>query len=222
MKSIEEIPVKHFIKQYVKELNVNKHIMLLYFEDDYVQFHTKIAILPKIGFIWGSTESLVDIYCGMYSVMKNKGIDLTPTPENIRITIKAIAAHEIGHMLDKGIKDNMIKSLCSTVDIGDYVESSGNSIEKFLNCRVIIHDENLNNRILNFKKLLVERESNAWQNAKEIMKFENSHEENMFNLLKEYCLATYNNHNLSSILNEYKGIKGNRNLAKMLRYIESQ
>lgn len=217
IESIEVLGGKNFIKQCAKDFNVDKNIVVIFSEDDYVEFHTKAMFIPKFGFIWGSTESLVNIYCGMYSVMKNKKIDLSPTPENIKTTTKIIVAHEIGHILDKGIAQNVINSMYSIIDIADYIEASGRNIDLFINRKVIVKDEDLNSQILNLKKILIEREAIAWNYAKELVDFKNPHEKKMFTMLREYCLATYNSKSLGSILAEYSTLKPFRNLINYTR-----
>ncbi|MEG2058132.1 MAG: hypothetical protein RRZ84_09570, partial [Romboutsia sp.] len=59
------------------------------------------------------------------------------------------------------------------------------------------------NCVIRLKKNLIDRESKAWEIARDFLIFNNEEETLIFNKMKQYALATYNFGNLKNIVKEH-------------------
>lgn len=62
--------------------------------------------------------------------------------------------------------------------------------------------KDLEESVVSLKKNLIERESTAWEIAKNIMNFKSEKEKFLFSKIREYALATYNYGDLKTIVKE--------------------
>ncbi len=170
-----------------------------------VQFQAKPSILDKNkGKVKGSNFSLITIYNLMYSCMNNRGVDLEPTPQNLKILLKAIVSHEVGHLLDEGLRGNVSEYVQIVIDTVDDMKKAGINVSNLLKIEnKMIAEESIKDKMYQIKRILIERETTAWYIARNILIFENEQEERIFNLTKECALATYNAIGIREVVIQY-------------------
>lgn len=168
----------------------------------YNKNHTKFIVK-------GSKSGLIKLYTNLYENMKHKNIDIEPTEESIKATLKAVIAHEIGHALDTELIISSNKQKDIVKQFGNYI--SGISVDynlKKMDFNILFitdstKQEDIKDSIDDMKKTLIYRETNAWNIGRNIIKFDNYKEEEMFNILKEFSLATYNQINKNYLTTSY-------------------
>ena len=191
---------KKLFKNCIKEFNtkIDKKVHLYYSNKK----DTPICALPKLRMLLVSKVGFLSFCYNFYfyvNTFNSYNIDISE--ENLRIIAKCVCSHEIGHILDESISNNrwqhskiladiMEKMMYYNIDISreDYYK---NNLPKDLEESVIF-----------FKKNLIERESIAWEIAKNIMNFNNEKEKFLFSKIREYALATYNYGDLKTIVKE--------------------
>lgn len=191
---------KKLFKNCIKEFNtkIDKKVHLYYSNKK----DTPICALPKLRMLLVSKVGFLSFCYNFYfyvNTFNSYNIDISE--ENLKIIARCVCSHEVGHILDESISNNrwqhskiladiMEKMMYYNIDISreDYYK---NNLPKDLEESVIF-----------FKKNLIERESIAWEIAKNIMNFNNEKEKFLFSKIREYALATYNYGDLKTIVKE--------------------
>ena len=191
---------KKLFKNCIKEFNtkIDKKVHLYYSNKK----DTPICALPKLRMLLVSKVGFLSFCYNFYfyvNTFNSYNIDISE--ENLKIIARCVCSHEVGHILDESISNNrwqhskiladiMEKMMYYNIDISreDYYK---NNLPKDLEESVIF-----------FKKNLIERESIAWEIAKNIMNFNSEKEKFLFSKIREYALATYNYGDLKTIVKE--------------------
>ena len=199
MLSYCELGEKTLLKNSLKNLNINKRVHLYYSKSNNIP----ICALPKLRIILSSKQGFLS-FCYNFFIFTNtySNNHLSISTPNIKSIAKFVISHEVGHILDPDISLARI----------EYSNILSNIVDKLIEYDVDINDNNfykcnlpieLENCVLDLKRNLISRESKAWDIAKSFLEFENSHEEYLFNKIREYALATYNFGNLKNIVRDH-------------------
>ncbi len=183
--------LKKLFKKNIKELNIDRKIFLYYSK----KRHIPICAMPNLNLIMASNKSFLN-FCYSFNNFYNKKIQLNN--ENINLISKIVIAHEIGHILDEKIYKN--KAQYSLI-ISKLIETMLNYNFDFNNLNNLPYEIEIN--LLELKKNIIERETNAWEIGKNILNFSNENEIILFNKMKEYALATYNYGNYKNIIKDH-------------------
>lgn len=197
---------KKLFKSSLKSLSLNKRIFLFYFKYKNIP----ICALPRLRSILTSRASFLSFCYNFFNFVNSNGVCVEINPDSLSLIAKFIVSHEVGHIVDKNIyksKEQYTAIIYSIIDklIEYNIDVSNNNIHK-----ENIPDD-LEKSLIALKKNLIDREVIAWNNAKLMVNLKNSHEEFIFNKVKEYALATYNFGNLKSVVKEH-------NIDTILRY----
>lgn len=191
---------KKLFKNFIKEFNskIDKKVHLYY-------SHRKdmpICALPKLKVLLISKIGFLSFCYNFYFYVNTFDYyNISISQENLKIIAKCVISHEIGHILDDSISNNKFENSKILTDI----------IQKMIDYNIDISKDDYNKNTLPkeledsvviFKKNLVERESTAWEIAKNIIDFKSEKEKFIFNKIREYALATYNYGDLKTIVKE--------------------
>ena len=191
---------KKLFKNCVKEFNskIDKKVHLYYSNKK----DTPICALPKLKLLLISKVGFLSFCYNFYfyvNTFNSYNIDISE--ENLRIIAKCVCSHEIGHILDESISNNRwqhSKILTDIIDKMLYYEIDISKDDYYKNNL----PKDLEESVIFFKKNLIERESIAWEIAKNIMDFNSQKERFLFSKIREYALATYNYGDLKTIVKE--------------------
>ncbi|MBN9646379.1 hypothetical protein J0L31_05225 [Terrisporobacter glycolicus] len=191
---------KKLFKNCVKDFNskIDKKVHLYYSNKK----DTPICALPKLRMLFVTRIGFLSFCYNFYfyvNTFNYYNIDISE--ENLKIIAKCVCSHEVGHILDNSISNNKWEHSKILTDI----------IEKMINYNIDISKEDyyknnlpkdLEESVVSLKKNLIERESTAWEIAKNIMNFKSEKEKFLFSKIREYALATYNYGDLKTIVKE--------------------
>lgn len=191
---------KKLFKNCIKEFNskIDKKVHLYYSNKK----DTPICALPKLKLLLISKVGFLSFCYNFYfyvNTFNSYNIDISE--ENLRIIAKCVCSHEIGHILDESISNNRwqhSKILTDIIDKMLYYEIDISKDDYYKNNL----PKDLEESVIFFKKNLIERESIAWEIAKNIMDFNSQKERFLFSKIREYALATYNYGDLKTIVKE--------------------
>lgn len=187
---------KNCIKEFNSKIDKKVHLYYSYKKD------TPICALPKFKMLLVSKIGFLSFCYNFYfyvNTFNSYNIDISE--ENLKIIAKCVCSHEIGHILDENISTNRWQHSKILTDI----------IEKMMYYNIDISKEDyykdnlpkeLEESVIVFKKNLIERESIAWEIAKNIINFNTEKEKFLFSKIREYALATYNYGDLKTIVKE--------------------
>lgn len=189
---------KKLFKSSLKSLSLNKRVFLFYFKYKNIP----ICALPRLRSILASRHSFLSFCYNFFNFVNSNGVCVEISPDSLSLIAKFIVSHEVGHIVDKNIyrsKEQYTAIIYSIIDkiIKYNIDVSNNNIHK-----ENIPDD-LEKSLIALKKNLIDREVTAWNNAKSMVNLKDSHEEFIFNKVKEYALATYNFGNLKSVVKEH-------------------
>ena len=170
---------KKLFKNFIKEFNskIDKKVHLYY-------SHRKdmpICALPKLKVLLISKIGFLSFCYNFYFYVNTFDYyNISISQENLKIIAKCVISHEIGHILDDSISNNKFENSKILTDI----------IQKMIDYNIDISKDDYNKNTLPkeledsvviFKKNLVERESTAWEIAKNIIDFKSEKEKFIFN-----------------------------------------
>lgn len=194
----QELGEKKLLKKSLSNLNINKKVYLYYSK----RRNIPICTLPNFKLILSSKLGFLS-FCYNFFTFINVDKNIIPiNSPNIQSIAKFVLSHEVGHILDPDIsksKEEYSKILSDIVD------------------KIIEYDIDINNTdfykgnipydlemcVVQLKKNLIDRESKAWDIARDFLVFRDNDEKLIFNKMKEYALATYNFGNLKNIVKEH-------------------
>ncbi|MEG0050689.1 MAG: hypothetical protein RR712_00800 [Terrisporobacter sp.] len=191
---------KKLFKNCLKDFNdkIDKRVYLYYSK----RKDTPICALPRFKMLLVSKIGFLSFCYNFYFYVNNFNYyNITISEENLEIIAKCVCSHEVGHIMDDSINSNRWEHSKILTDI----------TEKMIDYNIDISDDNykknnlpidLEKSVIIFKRNLVERESIAWEIAKDIVTLKNDKERFMFDKIKEYALATYNYGDLKTIVKE--------------------
>ncbi len=188
---------KKIMKEIVRNINANKKPYLIYFKKKFIP----ICTLPNLRLILVSKQGFISFCYNFFSFLHSKNIFLNISYKNVFLIAKFVIYHEVGHILDKDIKDNKI-------EYNQLVKTLLNNLIKY---DIDIDIDNLHKKnlppdiedcVIKLKKNLINREVKAWQIASNLIDFEDKNEKLIFDNMKEYALATYNFGNIKNIIHE--------------------
>lgn len=191
---------KKLFKNCIKEFNskIDKKVHLYYSNKK----DTPICALPKLKMLLVSKIGFLSFCYNFYfyvNTFSSYNIDISE--ENLKIIAKCVCSHEIGHILDESISNNRwqhSKILTDIIDKMLYYDIDISKDDYYKNNL----PKDLEESVIFFKKNLIERESIAWEIAKNIMDFNSQKERFLFSKIREYALATYNYGDLKTIVKE--------------------
>lgn len=179
---------KKIFKDALKEINSNKKIFLIYSK----KRNIPLSAIPTFRLILSSKASFLN-FCYSFCNFYNNEIDINE--ENLSNIIKFIIAHETGHILDKNLdktKQDFINNLYKLMDLCVKYNFSKDNVPY-----------EIDDIVLDLKKILINREVTAWNIASDLIDFDNDYEVELFNKIKNYALATYNSLNFNSLSKQY-------------------
>ncbi len=191
---------KKLFKNYIKEFNsvINKKVYLYYSNKK----SSPVCALPQFRLVIISRNSFLSFCYNFYFYVNTfDSFNINISQENLNIIAKCVCSHEIGHLLDDSISHNKQQ----------YAKILSDILQKMMDYDIDVFDidsckknlpKDLEDCVITFKKNLVNRESIAWEIAKNIITFKNEHEKFIFSKIREYALATYNYGNLNTIIKE--------------------
>lgn len=207
----ENIGGEKYVNDLFKSFDIDGNVKFRFYKKLPVPFH--VRPLGKNSYtkfaVAGSKSDLISLYISLYENMKHRDIDIEPTADNVKALLKIVLAHEIGHVLDDKLQVTSEKEKDIAKTYGSYI---GNIKVNFdfesmkLNIIPDMHNENTEASVYDMKKTLIYRETNAWIIARNIMNFDNDKEKHMFNILREYALATYNQIDASFVARYYLAV----------------
>lgn len=121
---------------------------------------------------------------------------------SINSIAKFVLSHEIGHILDPDISQSK----------EEYANILSNIVDKIIEYNIDINKidfykdnipYDLEECVIRLKKNLINRESKAWDIARDFLNIKDDKEKLIFSKMKEYALATYNFGNLKNIIREH-------------------
>ncbi|MGL5328390.1 MAG: hypothetical protein ACRDD7_03910 [Peptostreptococcaceae bacterium] len=194
-----ELEEKKLFKKSLKELNLDKKVYLYYSHSGNIP----ICALPKFKFVLVSRQGFLSFCFNFFSFVKmssHKNIAITTS--NIKLIAQCIISHEVGHILDPDISNAKFEysDILSSI-IDKLIEYNIDITESDFHKKNVPYD--LEMHVLELKKILINRESKAWDIGYSLLKFETEKDKIIFNNLKEYALATYNFGNLKNIIKEH-------------------
>lgn len=207
----EDIGGEKYVNNLFESFDTDKNIKFKFYKSLPVPFHARPVDKEKYTkfAVAGSKSNLIELYTCVYENMKHRYINIEPTVDNVKALIKATIAHEIGHVLDDQLQATSEKEKEIAKIYGSYIGVIKVDFD-FRNFKINIipdtHNENTEASVYDMKKTLIYRETNAWIIARNIMDFENENEKYIFNVLKEYALATYNQINANFLARYYLAV----------------
>ncbi|MEG2246939.1 MAG: hypothetical protein RSC84_05805 [Peptostreptococcaceae bacterium] len=195
--SYKDLGEKKIMKQLIHDIEIDKKLYMFYFKRKFVP----ICTLPKLRIIFVSKHGFISFCYNFFSFLHSKNVFINVSCKNLLSIAKFILYHEVGHILDKSIKENK----------SEHSQLVKIFINKLIEYDIDIDIDNLHKKnlppdieecVINLKKNLISRESIAWKIAYDMISFEDKNEELIFNNMREYALATYNFGNIKNIINE--------------------
>lgn len=191
---------KKLFKNCIKEFNskIDKKVHLYYSNKK----DTPICALPKLRMLLVSKVGFLSFCYNFYfyvNTFNSYNIDISE--ENLKIIARCVCSHEVGHILDESISNNRWQHSKILADIMEKMMYYNIDISREDNYKNNL-PKDLEESVIFFKKNLIERESIAWEIAKNIMNFNSEKEKFLFSKIREYALATYNYGDLKTIVKE--------------------
>lgn len=189
---------KKLLKRSIKELNIDKRVYLYYSK----YRNIPICTLPRLKLILSSRSGFVSFCYNFFTFANASSNNIAISPSSISTISKFVLSHEIGHILDPKIYDTKL----------EYSQILSNIVDLLIKYDIDITQNNfyksnlpldLENAVLDLKKNLIDRESRAWDIARDFLVFENKEDELIFNKMREYALATYNFGNIKNVIREH-------------------
>ncbi|MEG1311423.1 MAG: hypothetical protein RSD47_05385 [Romboutsia sp.] len=194
----QELGEKKLLKDSLSIFSVNKKVYLYYSRIRNIPICTlpnfKIILASRIGFL---------SFCYNFFTFINVDKNVIPiNSTNIKSIATFVLSHEVGHILDPDISNSK----------DEYSEILSDIVDKLIEYDIDINNTDfyksnlpydLENCVIRLKKNLIDRESKAWEIARDFLIFNNEEETLIFNKMKQYALATYNFGNLKNIVKEH-------------------
>lgn len=194
----QELGEKKLLKKSLKNININKKVFLHYSK----YRNIPICTLPQFKLVLASRLGFLSFCYNFFSFVNVDKTIVSINSNSINLIAKFVLSHEIGHILDPDISKSKEEYATILSDIVDKIIEYDIDINK-----VNFHKSNLpydlEECVIRLKKNLINRESKAWDIARDFLNIKDDKEKLIFNKMKEYALATYNFGNLKNIVREH-------------------
>lgn len=194
----QELGEKKLLKKSLKDININRKVFLHYSKYKNIP----ICTLPQFKLILASKLGFLSFCYNFFTFVNVNKTIVSINLDSIDSIAKFVLSHEIGHILDPDISSSKEEYATILSDIVDKIIKYNIDINK-----IDFYKDNLpydlEECVIRFKKNLINRESKAWDIARDFLNIEDDKEKLIFNKMKEYALATYNFGNLKNIIREH-------------------
>lgn len=194
----QELGEKKLLKKSLKNININRKVFLHYSKYKNIP----ICTLPQFKLILASRLGFLSFCYNFFTFVNVNKTIVSINLDSIDSIAKFVLSHEIGHILDPDISSSKKEYATILSDIVDKIIKYNIDINK-----IDFYKDNLpydlEECVIRFKKNLINRESKAWDIARDFLNIEDDKEKLIFNKMKEYALATYNFGNLKNIIREH-------------------
>lgn len=194
----QELGEKKLLKKSLKDININRKVFLHYSKYKNIP----ICTLPQFKLILASRLGFLSFCYNFFTFVNVNKTIVSINLDSIDSIAKFVLSHEIGHILDPDISSSKEEYATILSDIVDKIIKYNIDINK-----IEFYKDNLpydlEECVIRFKKNLINRESKAWDIARDFLNIEDDKEKLIFNKMKEYALATYNFGNLKNIIREH-------------------
>ena len=194
----KELGEKNLLKKSLKDIGINRKVFLHYSKYKNIP----ICTLPQFKLILASRLGFLSFCYNFFTFVNVNKTIVSINLDSIDSIAKFVLSHEIGHILDPDILNSKEKYATILYDIVYKIIEYNIDINK-----IDFYKDNLpydlEECVIRFKKNLINRESKAWDIARDFLNIEDDKEKLIFNKMKEYALATYNFGNLKNIIREH-------------------
>ncbi len=194
----QELGEKKLLKKSLKNININRKVFLHYSKYKNIP----ICTLPQFKLILASRLGFLSFCYNFFTFVNVNKTIVSINLDSIDSIAKFVLSHEIGHILDPDISSSKEEYATILSDIVDKIIKYNIDINK-----IDFYKDNLpydlEECVIRLKKNLINRESKAWDIARDFLNIEDDKEKLIFNKMKEYALATYNFGNLKNIVREH-------------------
>lgn len=194
----QELGEKKLLKKSLKNININRKVFLHYSKYKNIP----ICTLPQFKLILASRLGFLSFCYNFFTFVNVNKTIVSINLDSIDSIAKFVLSHEIGHILDPDISSSKKEYATILSDIVDKIIKYNIDINK-----IDFYKDNLpydlEECVIRLKKNLINRESKAWDIARDFLNIEDDKEKLIFNKMKEYALATYNFGNLKNIIREH-------------------
>lgn len=194
----QELGEKKLLKKSLKNININRKVFLHYSKYKNIP----ICTLPQFKLILASRLGFLSFCYNFFTFVNVNKTIVSINLDSIDSIAKFVLSHEIGHILDPDISSSKEEYATILSDIVDKIIKYNIDINK-----IDFYKDNLpydlEECVIRLKKNLINRESKAWDIARDFLNIEDDKEKLIFNKMKEYALATYNFGNLKNIIREH-------------------
>ncbi len=194
----KELGEKNLLKKSLKDIGINRKVFLHYSKYKNIP----ICTLPQFKLILASRLGFLSFCYNFFTFVNVNKTIVSINLDSIDSIAKFVLSHEIGHILDPDILNSKEEYATILYDIVDKIIEYNIDINK-----IDFYKDNLpydlEECVIRFKKNLINRESKAWDIARDFLNIEDDKEKLIFNKMKEYALATYNFGNLKNIIREH-------------------
>lgn len=194
----KELGEKKLLKKSLKDIGINRKVFLHYSKYKNIP----ICTLPQFKLILASRLGFLSFCYNFFTFVNVNKTIVSINLDSIDSIAKFVLSHEIGHILDPNILNSKEEYATILSDIVDKIIEYNIDINK-----IDFYKDNLpydlEECVIRFKKNLINRESKAWDIARDFLNIEDDKEKLIFNKMKEYALATYNFGNLKNIIREH-------------------
>lgn len=194
----KELGEKNLLKKSLKDIGINRKVFLHYSKYKNIP----ICTLPQFKLILASRLGFLSFCYNFFTFVNVNKTIVSINLDSIDSIAKFVLSHEIGHILDPDISSSKKEYATILSDIVDKIIKYNIDINK-----IDFYKDNLpydlEECVIRLKKNLINRESKAWDIARDFLNIEDDKEKLIFNKMKEYALATYNFGNLKNIIREH-------------------
>ena len=194
----KELGEKKLLKKSLKDIGINRKVFLHYSKYKNIP----ICTLPQFKLILASRLGFLSFCYNFFTFVNVNKTIVSINLDSIDSIAKFVLSHEIGHILDPNILNSKEEYATILSDIVDKIIEYNIDINK-----IDFYKDNLpydlEECVIRVKKNLINRESKAWDIARDFLNIEDDKEKLIFNKMKEYALATYNFGNLKNIIREH-------------------
>ena len=194
----KELGEKNLLKKSLKDIGINRKVFLHYSKYKNIP----ICTLPQFKLILASRLGFLSFCYNFFTFVNVNKTIVSINLDSIDSIAKFVLSHEIGHILDPDISSSKEEYATILSDIVDKIIKYNIDINK-----IDFYKDNLpydlEECVIRLKKNLINRESKAWDIARDFLNIEDDKEKLIFNKMKEYALATYNFGNLKNIIREH-------------------
>lgn len=194
----QELGEKKLLKNSLKDIDIDKKVFLHYSK----RKNIPICTLPQFKLVLASRLGFLSFCYNFFAFVNSEKTVISINAHNISSISKFVLSHEIGHILDSNISSSKDEYSIILTDI----------IDKIVEYDIDINDLNFHKNnlpydleecVVRLKKNLINRESKAWDIARDFLDIKDDKEKLVFNKMREYALATYNFGNLKNIVREH-------------------